>query len=196
MKDPLFVCRNAAIVLIALMLGACGAEEAPSNNDSASAHKQPVVQKPDKKSVESIKTNGHVSNEADATDNKETANKIVSPFPDAPKSLLINGIKMSVNTTPLKKGDTIFDHSVKQNAQLTGKIVVVLKADTELPEKISADILNNDFVATKLAPRTFSLLALSDSDLLASYASLENSALIEKVELGLFYGQSDNRETM
>jgi hypothetical protein len=114
-----------------------------------------------------------------------------NPFPAPKTSMLINGVKMTLTSATLKAGDTVFDQSVQQNAEVTGKVVVVLKKGEKLPSGWKAE-----YVVERIADRTYSLVAKVQSNVLATYKMLSKSSIVETTELGLFYGGDNAKETM
>ena len=159
-------------------LSACGSDKKMSDETS----------KPELASETELKDTAKSESKSNIDEASEDK---TSPFPDAPKNVLINGNKMTLSSIPLTKGDFVFDHSVKENGQVTGSLVAVLKPEAELPIAWS-----EDFTIEELSDRTYKLTPTETIDLLARYQSLVKSAVVETVEITIFYGPANSPETM
>lgn len=158
---------------------------------SACGSNKEVSDEPNEPEVASEVELKNTSELAVKSQTEKASDDIESPFPEAPKNVLINGNKMTVSSIPLTKGDFVYDHSVKENGQVTGSLVAVLKPDATLPSAWS-----DDFTIEKLSDRTYKLTPTEIVDLVSTYKLLFKSSEVEKVEITVFYGPTNSPETM
>ena len=99
------------------------------------------------------------------------------------KSLFINGEKLIVHGTTLKKGTNVYSPSIRQIGVVKGSIVVVTKQLTgnQLTAKYKISSI------TEIAKNTFQLIPEDSEDLYDFYQTLMNTELIDRVELAIDY---------
>jgi hypothetical protein len=170
-------------LLISSLLTACGSEQVKPE----SANHEQVTSE----SVEAEKKAPKSDAKIAQVEELKPMQQNTTPFPAPKTSMLINGVKMTLTSATLKAGDTVFDQSVQQNAEVTGKVVVVLKKGEKLPSGWKAE-----YVVERIADRTYSLVAKMQNNVLATYTMLSKSSIVETAELGLFYGGDNAKETM
>jgi hypothetical protein len=158
------------------------------NNQSDNNKKSEVLTQEEDKIITKIddKSSGKavIVNKVNLKNEKLNANKLQLKN-ETKKSLLINGEKLIVHSSELKKGTKVYSASIRQVGIVKGSIVVVTK-------KLDANQLTSKYKIssiTKLAVNTFQLVPDDSENLYQFYRTLQGSELIDQVELAIDYSE-------
>lgn len=135
----------------------------------------------EKKEVQTQKS--HTLKEAIVKNKEELLANKVSIGKGTKRSLFINGEKLIVHGTTLKKGTKVYSASIRQTGVVKGGVVVVTQQLTA--NQISAKYKINS--VTEIADNTFKLVPEASEELYHFYRMLNDSEFIKQVELEVEY---------